>query len=131
MIPFFGLLRFTVHEEDNHMAQNGNRFSSLLVWQWAVYKDSGSRRIVELTHQDLLHNRRLQAEEPSLGFGSAITKERKQNEHDQTANQALQDTSAVLLPWEALYEFGRMICLGLAVTFGGHAQRRKSKGPPT
>jgi hypothetical protein len=28
MIPFFGLLRFTVHEEDNHIAQNGNRFSS-------------------------------------------------------------------------------------------------------
>src|SRR6516162_1508500 len=77
MIPFFGLLRFTVHEEDNHMAQNGNRFASLLVWQWAVYKDSGSRRIVELTLQDLLHNRRLQAEEPSLGFGSAITKKTK------------------------------------------------------
>ena len=131
MIPFFGLLRFTVHEEDNHMAQNGNRFASLLVWKWAVYKDSGSRRIVELTLQDLLHNRRLQAEEPSLGFGSAITKERKQNEHDQTANQALQPMSAVLLPWEALYEFGRMICLGLAVTFGGHAQRGQSKGPPT
>jgi hypothetical protein len=105
--------------------------ASLPVWQWAVYKDSGSRRIVELTLQDLLHNRRLQAEEPSLGFGSAITKERKQNEHDQTANQALQPMSAVLLPWEALYEFGRMICLGLAVTFGGHAQRRQSKGPPT
>ena len=131
MIPFFGLLRFTVHEEDNHMAQNGNRFASLLVWQWAVYKDSGSKHIVQLTLQELLHNRRLQAEEPSLGFGSAITKERKQNEHDQTANQALQPMSAVLLPWEALYEFGRMICLGLAVTFGGHAQRRQSKGPPT
>ena len=86
---------------------------------------------MELTLQDLLHNRRLQAEEPSLGFGSAITKEREQNEHDQTANQALQHTSAVLLPWEALYEFGRMICLGLAVTFGGHAQRGQSKGPPT
>ena len=28
VIPFFGLLRFTVHEEDNRIAQNGNRFSS-------------------------------------------------------------------------------------------------------
>ena len=81
MIPFFVLLRFTVHKEGNHIA--------LLVWQWGVYKDSGSSRLVRLTLQDLLHNRRLQAEEPSLGFGSAITKERKQNEHDQTANQAL------------------------------------------
>src|SRR5215469_8055133 len=32
MIPFFGLLRFTVHEEVNHMAQNGNRSSALLFW---------------------------------------------------------------------------------------------------
>jgi hypothetical protein len=30
MIPYFGLLRFTVHEEDNH-AQSGNRFP--LAWQ--------------------------------------------------------------------------------------------------
>jgi hypothetical protein len=52
--------------------------ASLLVWQWAVYKDSGSERIVQLNLQDLLDNRRLEAEEPSLGFGSAITKERKQ-----------------------------------------------------
>jgi hypothetical protein len=75
---------------------------------------------VQLTFQDLLDNRRLQAEEPSLGFDSAIpTKERKQNEHHQTTNQALQHMGAVVFPWEALYEFGRMICLGFMVTFGG------------
>jgi len=27
MIPFFELLRFTVHEEDNQITQNGKRFS--------------------------------------------------------------------------------------------------------
>jgi len=74
---------------------------------------------VQPTLQDLLDNRRLEAEEPSLGFGSAITKEGKQNEHDQTANQALERMGAVLLPWEALYEFGRMIWWGFVVTFGG------------
>jgi hypothetical protein len=72
---------------------------------------------VQPTLQDLLDNCRLEAQESSLG--SAITKERKQNEHDQTANQALQRMGAVLLPWEALYEFGRMICWGFVVTFGG------------
>ena len=83
---------------------------------------------MQLTLQDLLDNRRLQAEEPSLGFDSAIpTKERKQNEHDQTANQALQPMSAVLLPWEALYEFGRMICLGFAATFGGAPSAGKTR----
>jgi hypothetical protein len=28
MIHFFELLRFTVHEEDNQITQNGKRFSS-------------------------------------------------------------------------------------------------------
>ena len=83
---------------------------------------------MQLTLQELLHNRRLQAEEPSLAFSSAITKERKQNEHDQTTKQALQHMSAVLLPWEAWYEFSRMICLGLAVTFGGTPSAGKARG---
>jgi hypothetical protein len=72
---------------------------------------------VQLTLQDLLDNR-FQAEEPSLGFDSAIpTKKRKQNEQHQTTNQALQHMGAVVFPWEVLYEFGRMICLGFMVTF--------------
>lgn len=116
MIPFFGLLRFTVHEEDNHTGQNGKRF--LLAW-WAVYKDSERKRIMQLT---------LQAEEPRFGLGSAITKERKQNEHDPTTNQALQHMGAVVLPWEALYEFGRMICLGFVVTFGRKPSAGKARG---
>ena len=75
---------------------------------------------MQLTLQDLLDNRSLQAEEPSLGFDSAIpTKERKQNGHHQTTNQALQHMGAVVFPWEALYEFGRMIWWGFVVTFGG------------
>ena len=73
---------------------------------------------MQLTLQNLLDNR-LQAEEPNLGSDSAITNARKQNECDQTANQALRHRGAVLLPWEVLYEFGRMICLGFVVTFGG------------
>jgi hypothetical protein len=93
----------------------------------AVYKDSGRRRIVQLTFQDLLDNRRVQFEEPSLGFGSALTKERKQNERDQTANQAPPHKGAVLLPWQALYEFGRMICLGFVVTFGGTPSAGKAR----
>ena len=98
----------------------------------AVYKDSGRRRIVQLTFQDLLDNRRLQAEEPSLGFDSAIpTKERKQNGHHQTTNQALQHMGAVVFPWEALYEFGRMICLGFMVTFGGTPSAGKARGRQT
>jgi hypothetical protein len=36
--------------------------------------------------------------------------------------------SAVLLPWEAWYEFSRMICLGLAVTFGGTPSAGKARG---
>jgi|SRR6516164_6074410 hypothetical protein len=109
MTPFFGLLRFTVHEEDNH------------------HKNSGRRRVVQLTLQDTLDNRRFQVEKPSLGFGSSITKERKQNEHDQTASQAPPHMGAVLLPWEALYEFGRMICLGFAATFGGAPSAGKTR----
>lgn len=80
------------------------------------------------TLQDLLDNRRLQAEEPSLGFGSAITKERKRNEHHQTTNQALQHMGAVPFPWEVLYELGRMICLGFVVTFGGTSSAGKARG---
>jgi len=34
---------------------------------------------------------------------------------------------AVLLPWEALYEFGRMICLGFAATFGGTPRADKKR----
>ena len=114
MIPFFELLRFTLHEKDSHIAQNAIVFP--LVWQWAVYEDSGRKRILQGT---LLNNHRLQAEEPSLGFDSDMTtKERKQNEHHQTTNQVLQPMGAVLFPWETLYEFGRMICLGFMVTFG-------------
>ena len=87
---------------------------------------------MQLTLQDLLDNRRIQAEEPSLGFDSAIpTKERKQNEHHQTTNQALQHMGAVVFPWEALYEFGRMICLGFMVTFGGAPSAGKARGRQT
>ena len=87
---------------------------------------------MQLILQDLLDNRRLQAEEPSLGFDSAIpTKERKQNEHHQTTNQALQHMGAVVFPWEALYEFGRMICLGFMVTFGGTLSAGKARGRQT
>ena len=68
------------------------------------------------TLQDLLDNR-LQTEEPSLGSDSAVTKENKQNKHHQNANQTFQHMGTVLLPWEALYEFGCMICLGFVVTF--------------
>ena len=81
---------------------------------------------MQLTLQDLLDNRSLQAEEPSLGFDSAIpTKERKQNEHHQTTKQALQHMGAVVFPWEALYEFGRMICLGFMVTLGTRPAQEK------
>jgi hypothetical protein len=95
-------------------------------------KTQERRRIVQLTLQDLLDNRRLQAEEPSLGFDSAIpAKERKQNEHHETTNQALQHMGAVVFPWEALYEFGRMICLGFMVTFGGTPSAGKARGRQT
>jgi len=73
---------------------------------------------VQLTLPDLFDNR-LQAEKTNLGSDSAITKEKKQDKHDQTANQVFQHMGAVLLPWEALYEFVRMIYLGFAVTFWG------------
>ena len=87
---------------------------------------------MQLILQDLLDNRRLQAEEPSLGFDSDMaTKERKQNEPHQTTNQVLQPMGAVLFPWETLYEFGRMICLGFMVTFGGTPSAGKARGRQT
>jgi hypothetical protein len=87
---------------------------------------------VQLTLQDLLDDRPLQVEEPSLGLDPAITtKERKQNEHHQTTNQALQHMGTVLFPWEALYEFGRMICLGFMVTFGGTPGAGKARSRQT
>jgi hypothetical protein len=36
--------------------------------------------------------------------------------------------SAVLLPRETLYEFGRMICLRFAVAFGGTPRAGKARG---
>ena len=64
-------------------------------------------------------NRHRRAQGPSLGLRSTIREERKQTELDQTASEALRPTGAVLLPWKALYELGRVIWLGFAVTFGG------------
>jgi hypothetical protein len=34
---------------------------------------------------------------------------------------------AVLFPWETLYEFGCMICLGFMVTFGGTPSAGKAR----
>lgn len=48
-----------------------------------------------------------------------VTEERTQDEHDQVANPALQHVGVVPRPWDVLYQFGRMIWLGIAVTFGG------------
>ena len=87
---------------------------------------------MQLTLQDLLDNRQIQAAEPGLGLNSAITKERKPNEHDQQQTRRSGFMGAVPLPWDALHEFGRMICLGYRGDFWGHAQRiRQSKGPPS
>jgi len=87
---------------------------------------------MQITLQNRLDDRRLRAQEPSLGLGSTIREERKQNERDQTANQALRHRGAVLRPWEALYELGRVICLGFVVTFGGTpSASSKTKGRRT
>ena len=81
---------------------------------------------MQRTLQDLLDNRRLQAAQPSLGFDSSMTtKERKQNEHHQTTNQALQHMGAVLFPWEALYEFGRMIAWASWLHLGARPAQAK------
>jgi hypothetical protein len=88
--------------------------------------------MVQLTLQDLIDSRRLPAEKPSLGIDSAMTtKERKHNERHQTTNRALQRMGAVLFPWEALYKFGRMICLGFMVTFGDTPSAGKARSRQT
>ena len=68
--------------------------------------------------QDLLDDRHIQAEEPSLDSGSVITKEGKQNAHDRIANRALPRIGTVPSPWDTFYQFGRMIWWGIVVTFG-------------
>jgi len=69
--------------------------------------------------QNRSDGRHRRAQGPSLGLSSTIREERKQNERYQTASEALRHRSAVLLPWKALYQLGRVIWLGFAVTFGG------------
>jgi hypothetical protein len=76
---------------------------------------------VQLTLQDLLDNRQIQAAEPGLGFNSAIAKERKPNEHvNAIPAQAigLSREAYIPPPWEVFYEFARLVCVGFAVTFG-------------
>ena len=87
---------------------------------------------MQLTLQDLLDNRQIQAAGPGLGLNSAITKERKPNEHDQQQTRRSGFMGAVPLPWDALHEFGRMICLGFMVTFGARAaqQAMQEAGKP-
>jgi len=73
--------------------------------------------------QNRLDDRHRRAQEPN---------QRKQNERDQTASEALRHRGAVLLPWKALYELGRVIWLGFVVTFGGTPSApSKTKGRRT
>jgi hypothetical protein len=89
---------------------------------------------VQLTLQNQLDDRHTQAAEPGLGFGSAITKGSKPLEHDQVVNQAIRPIGTVPLPWNVVYQFGRMLWLGIVVTFGRrqqHADKRLVNQAPT
>ena len=94
---------------------------------------------MQLTLQDLLDNRQIQAAEPGLGFNSAIAKERRNPgrfeelrtggapDPSQTRSQCvaipaepsgLPREAYIPPPWEVFYEFARLVCVGFAVTFG-------------
>jgi len=64
---------------------------------------------------------------PALALARPL--ERKENKMNTIKLQTKRPPhmGAVLLPWEALYEFGRMICLGFAATFGGTPSAGKTR----
>ena len=82
---------------------------------------------MQLTLENPLDDRHTQAADPGLGFSSALTKETKPNEHDQIASQAIRPIGTVPLPWHVVYQFGRIIWLGIVVTFGGELLMRDTQ----